>query len=373
MRVITFTYNDLGISWGPAVHFLELWNEAAQADRDLEIVGYAPSWTGKAPIIAPLFDLRIHTVPNIGGFRQILWDLRIAARILREPSDLIYLRTSSFHLFSYVALRWTKRVVAVEVNGTLKHDHSSAGSGWLRGKLAELSELLILKRADIVFSVTEKLVEYCRSVNPDAAHVHVDNGVKRGLFEVTPYDGPGLRFIYVGTFTSWDGAARIVEIARRRPHLRFRMVGDGPPRAQLEQGAPPNVEFAGWVDYSRLEEEYAKCNAGIVLYDGTGRNVKTGGSSLKTREYLAAGLPVFTTRLPGQEFVEEGGYGILTSDDLDRDLDEFIARHEEFRQRLAASSAEIFEAISWSSAAVKTVDSMRSALEEAGGAPSRWS
>ena len=41
---------------------------------------------------------------------------------------------------------------------------------------------------------------------------------------------------------------RILELARSLPQVRFLIAGDGPMRAQLERGAPPNVRFLGHLD-----------------------------------------------------------------------------------------------------------------------------
>lgn len=362
MKVLTVGYNDLGISWGPAVHFLELWNEVAESEPGFEVVGIAPSWTGQAPITEPRFPLRAIKVPNWPSARQILWDFIVALQIAKAGADLVYIRLSSFHLFSLMALAFLRTPVASEINGSLKHDNISRGSGWIRRKIAELSERWLIKRSCVIFSVTAHLLESCRAVNPKALHVHVDNGVSRALFDVRQAPSERLRFIYVGTFTAWDGAAEIVRIAGLRPDLSFRMVGDGGRKRELEAGAPPNVEFSGWVDYSRLQEEYSQADAGIVLYEEE-RHKHISMSSLKTREFIAAGLPIFSTKVSGQEFIEECGYGLLTSGDVEADLQTFVERHGEYKRNLLADSASLFERYSWASVAAKTAASIRSILK----------
>jgi glycosyltransferase involved in cell wall biosynthesis len=353
MNITTITYNDPGISWGPAVHFLELWNECASADDALEIVGYAPSWSGKDPIIKPAFDLRLRRVPSIGGLRQVIWDFIVATIILKNRDSLIYIRIGTFHFFSVLILGWLGSRVAIEVNGRATHDHKSAGSSIWRRWIAEWGEARLLKRAEIVFSVTPELVEYSRASNPKARHVHVDNGVSRRFYNVMRNEQPGFRFIYVGTFTPWDGAAELIELASERPDLRFRMVGDGARRAELERTAPGNVEFRGWVAYSELVHEYEACDAGIVLYERE-RHEHISMASLKTREYLAAALPIFSTRVRGQEFIEERAFGLLSSGPLTKDLDTFLANYDLYKRNLVAARTTILEEFSWAATARKT-------------------
>lgn len=365
MKILTVTYNDLGISWGPAVHFLELWNEAARHDQEVEIVGYAPSWTGLPPIVEPLFPLTVRRVPNLPFVRQIIWDARIALKIVRVKADVVYVRLSYFHLFALLALLFVRHRVAVEVNGGAKQDNKASKAGVFRTWLARLSERMLLRRADVVFSVTEKLVETSRAVNPRAVHVHVDNGVARSFFEAQPDPVGPIRFIYVGTYTAWDGAERIVELARQRPNLSFTMVGDGARRADIERGAPANVRFRGWCDYRALNAEYSACNAGIVLYHEE-RHRHMSMSSLKTREYLAAGLPVLSTRVLGQEFIDQRGWGLLASGDLAAETDRFVASYTLYRRNLAAASDEIFRTYSWAAAAAKTLGALAAARIQRG-------
>jgi hypothetical protein len=33
LKVLTITSNDLGLPWGPAIHYLELWNEVYRIDK----------------------------------------------------------------------------------------------------------------------------------------------------------------------------------------------------------------------------------------------------------------------------------------------------------------------------------------------------
>ena len=358
MKITTITYNDLGLSWGPAVHYLELWNECAAADEDIEIIGFAPSWTGKRPIIEPAFDLKIYKVPSVGSIRQVIWDLMVALIILKRRKSFIYIRFGAFHLFSMVVLTLVGSRVAIEVNGSATHDATSArSSGWRRW-IAEVGESWLLRRANIIFSVTPELVEYSRAISPRATHVHVENGVSRRFLQVTRNDETGFRFIYVGTFTPWDGAADLVELARRRPDLAFRFVGDGGRRAELERAAPVNAEFRGSVGYAQLHAEYSACDAGIVLYEQQ-RHEQISMASLKTREYVAAGLPVFATRVRGQEFIEQRGFGLLSSGSLDADLDRFLADYELYKKNLIAARNTLLEHFSWAATARKTTLALR--------------
>ena len=358
MKIVTVTYNDLGISWGPAVHYLELWNECRIYDGTLEIEGWAPSWTSKTPIVEPQFPLKITKIPKIPLVRQIIWDLLVSLRTLVTKADVFYIREGSFHLFSAIALRLRRVAVAIEINGRAQEDNESRGAGRLVRNLSNLSERLLLRRADVTFNVTDELRRGSEAGNPRAVHVHVDNGVASTFFGVRMKPSKTIRFIYVGTFTPWDGADRIIALAKVRPDLSFVMVGDGSRRRELQDEATPNVEFSGWRAYADLPREYGSCNAGIVLYTEA-RHRSIGMSSLKTREYVAAGLPVFSTKVQGQEFIESRGFGLLSDGQLNDDLQRFLDRYPEYRANLEAARAELVKEFSWSATAAKTVDVLK--------------
>jgi glycosyltransferase involved in cell wall biosynthesis len=139
-------------------------------------------------------------------------------------------------------------------------------------------------------------------------------------------------------------------------------VGDGGGRPELERNAPANVEFTGWVEYSRLPDEYKRCNAGIALYE-VERHRHTSLSSMKTREYLAAGLPVYGTKVGGQEFIAEQGYGLLTTGEIERDIQAFLDRHAQYRRTLAAAASDLFERHSWASVAKTTARCLEDVLQ----------
>jgi glycosyltransferase involved in cell wall biosynthesis len=57
----------------------------------------------------------------------------------------------------------------------------------------------------------------------------------------------------------------VLEVARRMPELRFRVVGDGPQAESLQRAAPTNVTFVGEVGDDRLAREYAGCRVHLAL------------------------------------------------------------------------------------------------------------
>lgn len=364
MKILTITSNDLGINYGPAIHYLELWNTLKKINSYWRVKGLAPSWTGKPPIIDAQFPIRSKRV-FVRGLRQIFWDIYVSYVILLSRDNVVYIRLSSFHIFSILALFMRKQTLAVEVNGSAKADSISNRQSYFKTLIALWCERRLLKRAQIVFSVTEKLRDHSMSVNSNAICVHVPNGVSERFF-MPPTDKPaedqGLVGIYVGTFTAWDGAEHICEIARENPSIKFLMIGDGGRRNLVEQTAPENMIFLGWISYAALVDYYTHADFSIVLYENM-RHDTIGSSPLKIREYLASSLPIFTSRSCGTEIVEDFRIGIRSSNYI-KDFNEFLSRLQEFKERYSAVRGEIQTSISWERTAKVTAEVIEQAVHE---------
>jgi glycosyltransferase involved in cell wall biosynthesis len=377
MRILTITFNDLGISWGPAIHFLELWNNVSSLTRGVLVEGIAPSWTGAEPIIEPAFRLRTAWVPNVRSWRQVYFDAVVAGRLLLSwrRYDLVYVRLGGWHPLLTMLLALLKLPYVLELNGLAAEDSVSSRKGRVIRAITSVQERWLVAHAAVVVAVSRGIAEAVQArYRPRGKVVTIHNGVAEHFF---PAAAPRERSldrptaIYVGTFTPWDGAGAVVSLARQFPKVRFLMVGDGPARLALAADAPENVEFTGYVNYSELPAIYGTAECAIVLYEyERHRHVEV--SSLKTREYLACGLPIFTTDIPGQEFVDRLGVGML----LPRDQDvgaafaEFLRALPEYYRAYERLGARLKEEIGWAHTAKETLRSI-AALNPAADRPVR--
>ena len=203
--------------------------------------------------------------------------------------------------------------------------------------------------------MSQKITEYVQK-NSSAKTKTIYNGVGRRFFEECA-QGKDLKktnVIYIGTYTPWDGAELIPELARQFPYIQFVMVGDGQRREKIKSLAPENVMFYGFVPYDQLTEYYQKADAGIVLYEYE-RHQKVETSSLKTLEYIASGLPVFSTDIPGQTFIKKHQLGILCQEsDVVDSFQIFLLQLELFKRNVVLYKKENQAQLSWERVAVET-------------------
>jgi beta-glucosidase/6-phospho-beta-glucosidase/beta-galactosidase len=161
-----------------------------------------------------------------------------------------------------------------------------------------LAQQRLLAEADVVFaggrSLHRSVAGRCRGVvhlfpsGVDTAHYAASRQLRR----------PRERLVagYVGVVDERLDLELLGELARLLPDWTIRVVGPVTKIDEADLPAAPNLEYAGFTPYERLPEVMAGFDVALMpfaLNEAT-RSI----SPTKTLEYLAAGLPVVSTRVP---------------------------------------------------------------------------
>jgi len=236
----------------------------------------------------------------------------------------------------------------------------------LDGAWLEARERALLQRADVVFTPAKVLQRKCEQIlrtsntehqtssiersSPratracppkplgrrwDTRHVlHIPHGVEHAKFaaalgEATrvPADIAGLPKPVIGFYGNlypWIDFALIAEMARRRPGWSFVLIGH--PYCEVSRLAGlPNVRLLGRREHDDLPAYCKGFDAGIIPYDMKHPRMES-VNPVKTRELLAAGVPVVAADIP-----ELRGMGEDVR--LCRGADEWLAAIEEQSRR----------------------------------------
>lgn len=160
-------------------------------------------------------------------------------------------------------------------------------------------------KADLVFTVSERLASKFNGGRPEV--FHVPNGVNDEVFNKihnkTPDDLANLpRPIigYVGKMQQRFDVAFLAKVARLMPGVSFALVG---PVFTPEHFKPvrkiPNVHFLGWKHQSTIPS-YIK-NFDICMMPHVDDDFTSAMNPIKLYEYLAMGKPTICTRVQGLE------------------------------------------------------------------------
>jgi len=249
--------------------------------------------------------------------------------------------------------------------------------GW--GRVVErIGELRIIRRADLVASVSAEIDEQLPEGSFADRRVIVPSGVDLSLFAPGPPDR-GLRVQHaldgrfavgwIGGFWPFHGLEAVAEIARglqaRVPEAVLCLVGTGPLRddiAKRVRGLEAHVRLLDPVPHDRVPQWLRTFDACFLLAGAGFRS-----SSLKLYEYLACGRPVVAAAA-GQvkEVLTHGSNGFLVPREdpiavvgaIER-----LARDPALRRRLGEEARRTVEgSASWDDRA----ESIWSALEERG-------
>jgi len=197
----------------------------------------------------------------------------------------------------------------------LTHYHGSV-TRWVEKPglpVAALHRLIALSRANIASNA------------PDRAYIHRCGRAKGGTYCLPNYvDGDwlsqrrqtphldahaSLRGIYVGALTRTKGALDVVEVARRRPDIKFMLVSASIVdsfRAVMDS-LPPNVTIGIDLTDDALKQALRESAFFIFLSHHE-------GFPLAVTEAMCSGLPVVATKVGSvPEMIDEGEGGFLCS------------------------------------------------------------
>jgi glycosyltransferase involved in cell wall biosynthesis len=291
-----------------------LWNKLKEFTKELHEA--EPNIWVLSPLAIPLYDS-----PLVQRINR--WLLR--SQVRRACRRLHFRRV----------LDWVFTPTAAVVAGSLGEekvvyycvDDFTAFSGAGTPALAVLEEQL-LRRADLVVVSSQTLLQSKSRHNPKT--VLLRHGVQYDLFRTAldaatriPDDVAKLPAPIIGYFgllaEDWVDLELLDRIARRFEHGSVVLLGD----VMIDVTAlacHPNVHLLGRRPFEELP---AYCKAFDVAINIFPLNAATRHANpLKVREYLAAGLPVVSTRIPEVEVLSDLVY-------IADSHDEFIAKLEE--------------------------------------------
>jgi glycosyltransferase involved in cell wall biosynthesis len=171
---------------------------------------------------------------------------------------------------------------------------------WLARKENEL-----LRRADVVFAASRFLVEKCRRIAGDRV-VYMSHGVDHALFaqaldpamkepqDLAPISHPRIGFY--GNLHPWVDLEVVGSLAEGHPEWQFVLIGEI--YCDVTRiSSLPNVHLLGRREHRQLPAYCKGFDVAIIPYDMTQSRMES-VNPVKTKELLAAGIPVVAADIP---------------------------------------------------------------------------
>lgn len=231
--------------------------------------------------------------------------------------DVVYERHA---LFSHAAMEWAaaRDIPSVlEVNAPLVAEQAAYRKLALPSE-AEASVRRAMAAARVVSAVSDPVATHASEMGArDVATI--PNAVDPARFPAAaPLAAAPFTVGFLGSLKPWHGMPLLIDafagFRATRPEARLIVVGDGPERADAEArlaalGCAEAAEFTGMLCPADVPAMLSRMDVGTAPY---GASDAFYFSPLKIYEYMAAGLPVITTRvghLP--EVVAHGRTGLV--------------------------------------------------------------
>ena len=214
--------------------------------------------------------------------RRVAATRELARRVRREAPDVVHLRYDIFVPPVPLVLRDAPLVVDVNTDVLAEFRHRRTVARAYNAAHFRL----VSARARGVVVVTRALREAWASTGKPC--IVVSNGYDLRTVRVLPAPANERpRFVFLGEPSPWQGADKLVALARLLPDMDFDIVGY---RSDQLLDAPGNVTFHGVLTRKEFEPILARADVaiGTLALHRKGMNEVP---PLKVREYLAYGLP----------------------------------------------------------------------------------
>jgi len=194
--------------------------------------------------------------------------------------DIIYMRYRPYMLFFQKVLRQHKVIMEINSDDTLEYRTHSKLKHWYNRYTREV----FLKDMDAFVSVSHELKERFLYLNKPIEVIA--NGIDvRSCDVAEAVDNEQPTLVFVGSpGQSWHGMEKIIKMAEYFKDYRFHIIG-------TEGEEMDNIRYFGYLSQEKVIQTIKQGDVGI----GTLSLYQTGlqeASPLKTRQYLACGVPL---------------------------------------------------------------------------------
>jgi hypothetical protein len=217
------------------------------------------------------------------------WALLVIATSGKKRKSLTYLRASLLLPHEICLIQRQRYFVEVNSNNKIEYDNRFRCAG----KLYAYTEKKLIQSASGVITVTKELAEKYSSRFPKSKVIHITNGIE---FPRIKLDSETCTFKYDLVFMAtegkpWHGIEQFMKLSEELRTLKFLLVSRSNNEYEKSRETPPNLTLLDANKEFDESEILKQCVVGVSSLNLDFLHMHE-GSPLKTRTYLANGLPV---------------------------------------------------------------------------------
>ena len=349
-KIHSIAFVDISYSWGPAIHFVELWNEYTLLSNAM-VIGYAVLERNRSPYTKLEYKLKPFRIANNKTnirrrLGKIVFDVYLFVRFLLIKRTTVYIRQSNFGLLLLAALLMRRHKVYLEMNGLAKEDNinSKNQNNYFKVVYCEFIERLYMMLPKVsVISVANNISNTIIKRYKLAKTYTIPNGCSTKLVgsinSLKSINNNIFNIGFLGTFTPWDGHERTIElyevIRKIKNNVKMHIAGPNYRKTAIYEKYKNNDDFLfyGEIKYTNLKDFYEKLDAAYG-FNRIDRSKNVEQSALKLLEYWACKLPILSTAAKGNEFIEKYKIGYLVKEDEMNNQEKFRSAVKKFLESL---------------------------------------
>jgi glycosyltransferase involved in cell wall biosynthesis len=218
---------------------------------------------------------------KIGTALNLLYNAYHIASLMKQIDiDMVYMRYRPYMPFFQKMLKQYKVIMEINSDDTVEYKTHSKLKHWYNRYTREI----FLKDMDAFVSVSYELKEHFLYLNKPIEVIA--NGIDvRGCDMAEGVENKHPTLVFVGSpGQSWHGMEKIIKMAEHFKVYRFYIIG-------TKGEETDNIRYFGYLSQEEAMDVIKECDVGI----GTLSLYQAGlqeASPLKTRQYLACGLPL---------------------------------------------------------------------------------
>jgi len=311
-------------------------------------------------------------------FQNILWEVKSAEMVYGDLTSACYQKSEKIYVYSSIdslfsmkqiskelkriekvlnlknIIFWSYNPMFVDFIGKLNEKlfvfdtvdnwtHHDQYTKMVSKKKLTKNYEKIAKTADLVFTVSKDLEGFYKDLGREKDTFWVPNGVDidhyndqtiiDGKTSLDRYTQPIIG--YMGTMETRFDIDLVVEVAKKHPDKIIALCGPVWKETEKEMHYKfkglENIVLTGRIPYKEAPAYFSRFNVGIVPHKVT--DFAKSMNPMKFYEYMATGLPIVTTPVPGSEIFENKIYQAENADGFNQAItDALLEDSEELRQ-----------------------------------------
>ncbi len=219
-------------------------------------------------------------------------NIKTLNRYLKEFNpDITYLRHMKYYLGIVSVLKYCSNYI-VELNSNdLEESKKNSKLVYIYNKL---TRGFLLKNSVAFISVSKELVNDKIFAKYSKPFTVIGNGYTfNNVFKTKDFLNDTVKFVFIGTPNqNWHGLDKVLDLVKILIDFEFHIIGTTMEELKLiSNNIPSNITVYGYLEQDKAEKIVLNCDIGISTL-ALHRNNMNEASPLKSRQYLALGLPI---------------------------------------------------------------------------------